>query len=452
MSEEEKPGLTLGEIFRRILTKKLIAIVVAAAILVVGTLGLYFGYSRNVCRYVTSFYLIMPSETLSKSYCTLPDGSKFYYSDYISAETLNTIKSGDARFSAVEVGSIVKYNAATLSVEYVYMDEDEDEKTPTELESIEISIYIDQKYFNDKDTAKAFMTELAEYPVRLYRTMDKDFNVYLDSSDFETAPTFGIQIDYIEKQIAYIDQLYQKLENMTIDGQGTQVANKRQSFNAWVDRQQISELKTEAQSQYYLKDYEREIENYLNELVILNDQLEDAQYNLSHVSEYIRDNNITGDGVADVIYTLTVTQTNLQRQVTDILKYVNAYYETTENADGTIELGAVKSEHIEATQAYAEKVTALFEGLTGDGGPLDEYVEVYGAVAAKIASVSYTSANAIDKDGGIGLFVCALISLAAGLIIGCIAAYIAATNKLNKQTKESDGKEQDVGPVNDKSA
>ena len=53
--EEEKRGITVGEVFRVAFTQKWLILIIAVIITIAGTLGIYFGYNKTKTQYAATF-------------------------------------------------------------------------------------------------------------------------------------------------------------------------------------------------------------------------------------------------------------------------------------------------------------------------------------------------------------------------------------------------------------
>ena len=112
--ERGEGGITIGEIFRTIFSQKWLALVIAAAITIVGTVGLYF-FGKQKEMYSVSFVLQLPNsgDASSTSY-TYPDGESFYFTDLISSENLKAVASRE-EFQDINVNRMVKKSDISIA-------------------------------------------------------------------------------------------------------------------------------------------------------------------------------------------------------------------------------------------------------------------------------------------------------------------------------------------------
>lgn len=154
--QENTDGISIGDIFKAIAIKKWLALIIVAVVTVAGTLLIHYVYNGSVRKYETQFTLSMPGE-YSGDYYTYLDGSKFYYADMISHDSLSAVKQSDTQFNSVNIDSMVAENAISVH------------RAVTEKESgdneIFLSISVSAKYFKSESIARAFLTELANVPI-----------------------------------------------------------------------------------------------------------------------------------------------------------------------------------------------------------------------------------------------------------------------------------------------
>ena len=99
--DEEKSGLTFGDICRIIWSQKWLALALLLAITIAGTFGLKYGYGAGKTEFVSTFSInISISEDGMLEY---PDNTRRNYRDLISIENLAAIKTDNEDFSSVNV-------------------------------------------------------------------------------------------------------------------------------------------------------------------------------------------------------------------------------------------------------------------------------------------------------------------------------------------------------------
>ena len=94
-NEREEGGISIGDIFRTILSCKWLALVIAAVITIGGAVGLYF-YGASKQEYAVTFVMYMPGSGNSPVSYTYPDGTRFHFTDLVSVENLQRVKENSA--------------------------------------------------------------------------------------------------------------------------------------------------------------------------------------------------------------------------------------------------------------------------------------------------------------------------------------------------------------------
>lgn len=463
--EEEGKGISLGEIFRTIFVKKWLALIILVVITVVGTIGIHFVYSKPAKVYQMNF--TVSNATAAAALYNYADGTTFYISDFVSEETLTAVKNSKAEYKDLDLDKIINSDDTKWSQEIVTIVSDlkdvNAEDTTRYLER-KGTFTIAAKYFADEDQARSFMYDLLYYPAEKFKTIDLNYNVYLDEYNFKNALTYGTQLDYISSQIEYLYSLYNALPDIAQED-GTLVSKYRQDFNAWAARQDISALRTEGTANYYLKDWRTTIAKYENSLVSLRHSLEDAQTKLTaaegNYQKLLESGAIIADGsIVTIIDGYKSEVTSLKRQISTYYNYIASYYEVSnfvvgmdsESFDFTVPLQFVLDgngnrkeiqSHITATKTYEAKIQAVYDEMingseqTGNRSYTELFKDYSRQVYPKSAKKLITSAN-VATDGGLSIFITFAISLVLGLVVACIAAYIAGRQQLKKQTVPHD--------------
>jgi hypothetical protein len=425
---EEEEGISLGTIFRTIFTQKWLALIIAAVITIVGTFGLYFGYSRPKKAYAISFALNLPETDISINAlrCEYPDGTSFYFDDYKSSGVLAAVKASNDDYASIDVDKIVKNGAIEYSQE------------TTDAGRTIFTISIKRDYFQSESVARSFMYKLANYPIDLYSTINVKYNVYLNEDTFNAANTYLDQLNYIALQVQYLNNYYESYSDLA-DSDGRLVASYKAEFQAWCASNMItisgntvsvSALENEVRANKYLRNYKTVLENFLNRMVVLNDELQDAQKNLEYVAANVKDTQ-PSDG-ASKLAELKARVTELEREKTQMQEYLSAYYTDYDanseitSLDGLTENTA----HIKAAASFGDKITNLYNEMISDDGYIAQCATITRVVYNRLATTSYLSD--VHTEGGLSIIIVFAVSLIVGLIIACIVAYIVGAAKLKK--------------------
>lgn len=423
-NEREEGGISVGDIFRIIFSQKWLALAIAVVVTVVGVLWLYIINKSNK-EYTVEFSVELPEANNTDSYYSYPDGSKFYYVDYVSLDVLNKIKASNETFSEIDVDKMLKGGNISFKENIEVLESHMvDDKEVVKLRRT-FDITINATAFKNSDIARSFMTELVRYPTRLYSDIKIDYNIYLNKEDFEKALTYDTQINYIQSQINYLNQRYNSLANVT-DEAGELVESKLQKFNAWVERLDLDSLRTEAKAQYYLKDWKVSIAKYENELELLKKDLKDYEDILKSVKDSVDGNSLASDA-ASTIAQWQEKVTECERTINTYNEYIEAYYDAN---------GKENNAHIAATKEYEAKLQQVYNELTGPGGFIETFTNLSKEVQEKEATVSYITPNYISfTDDRIGLLNSILISLAIGIVVAMIISFIVGLIVNKKKAK-----------------
>jgi hypothetical protein len=192
----------------------------------------------------------------------------------------------------------------------------------------------------------------------------------------------------------------------------------------------VSALENEVRANKYLRNYKTVLENFLNRMVVLNDELQDAQKNLEYVAANVKDTQ-PSDG-ASKLAELKARVTELEREKTQMQEYLSAYYTDYDanseitSLDGLTENTA----HIKAAASFGDKITNLYNEMISDDGYIAQCATITRVVYNRLATTSYLSD--VHTEGGLSIIIVFAVSLIVGLIIACIVAYIVGAAKLKK--------------------
>lgn len=393
---EEETCISLGDILRTIFSKKWLALIIAACITVIGTLGLAFLYSPMKEEYKVDFRLNLPGASDTLSYYVYPDGKILYYADIVSRESLEEIKASDADFKNVDVEKITSKDDIKLSVR---LSNGSDDDKITALDKT-FTVSVKSKYFKSKDTARKFLIAIAKKPGSYLENMGINYDAYIELAD--AARDYPTQLDYLDNQTDYLVRHYNSLisqfgENYTVKDDRT-LSSYLNELKLFTARQDTSHLRIEARENKYLKS-ESLKDVYRLELADIERRLEVAEETLKTLKENTVPSDL-GDS-ASVLKAQSDLVASLKQQQRDVNNYID---NGTVNAAFAAKIAAVAAEIETLTQTYAQVSQATYH---------------------KSSAVSFTDAGIMKTEGGLGLVKSGLISLALGIVIALVAAYIA---------------------------
>lgn len=411
--DENQEGLTIGEFFRRVWSEKLIALIVAVAITLVGTLGLFFGYNAMSAEYSLSYNIALPNASgdFSNGY-TYPDGTRFYYQSLVSDETLNEIKATDSRFAKIDNRSI--------SVEYTY-DEG----------ASEFVLKAKKSAFANIDDARDFFTAIANYPIKYLNQINFNYQSGLDmflTAKTDTVTDYEGLLELLSSQLNEINSAYASLVTTygnaftVTDEQGNDVSLATYAYDvqAYVNSSEMSNMQRYVRQNAIVKS-EAVKSNYQLTLVDLEKDLLAAQKTLEVMQTH---QQVSDTGSTAEIRAQQNVINAIQRQIDD----AQAYMQGTVNTEYMANLDTIYSEVSE----YAKTL----EDITK---------QVY----VKVSTVIYPSNSMVQVDE-LGVMISGVISLLVGVVVAIIVGYCLASSKLKKKAaaemceiQTADGKSDD---------
>ena len=409
MAEEEieEGGTTIVQIFRTIFSQKWLALIIAAAITIIGTLGLYFiGKRKEV--YSVSFVLQLPNtgDASTTSY-TYPDGESFYFTDLISADNLKVVAERDG-FKNIDVDDMVKKGDISIARTVDRVDDDSTDG----VYDLNYTIKVKSKYFDDEDVARDFIEALIAFPREHISSMDIDYDQSLTTS--KSAITYSEQLSLLKNQAIYIQSYYGMLISAHgsefVVNNGKTLAQYKDELDAYILQDLFGALINNAEENGYVKSVSEAKLKYESDLYSNSLALERAERALEELKELQKS---TGSIVHDEIVALSKEIAQLEQNRTILRRYIAAFDSESKIAPAEYE-------------KEVAKVEAAVTGFTNGIQPVASYV--YG----RVTKVNYLSTKVIETEGGLGLGMAVVVSLIAGLIIAAIVAYIVGWNKLRK--------------------
>lgn len=330
-------GLTISELFKRIVKKKIIFSILFICFSIVLFLSFEFGFNRNYKNYEIEFaYNDLDISGLDTTF------------DYRSLTTLNSlkyIKESDDKYKDIDVEEIIDKNAVQIQ-----MDE--------EMYHIEIKA----KYFDSYDIAKEFIYDLINIPVNKAKELVEDDNTkYLKL--FDNANSYQLQISYLEKQYLLLLGICDDIT--AYFGNITDVSNLRKELEFYYT-ESFDIIKTDLELNGYRKDsdeYEKYLNNQKELLIIKKESLVNKRGTLE---AYLEDLAIKGfintdvDSYATEIASLTSQIIDIDDEIKIIDKQL-AYNSDSEAFE--LKLIDNKNKLIEFSEKTQELEIELFESI-----------------------------------------------------------------------------------------
>ena len=266
--EEEKEGVSIGDIFKRIWHAKITLGVTFAAVLVLGVVGIHYLYTKpnQVYSGSVTYQFRGASEGL------YPNGTTFDYRSLIESSTLQTVKNSNSEYANIDIQSMIDKNAIKVEQAISNVYNDAGEEVPTVLPNY-ITLTCSASYFDSEAQAKSFLQDVLEAPNTLANSL-YDAIVYNQNLELaSTALTYEDQYSYLINQRDLIYSNYSEListfgESAFISADSTTTVSQeltiiRQFFTQY----NLANLQSEARLNGYVKSKQpTEIDKLKNEL------------------------------------------------------------------------------------------------------------------------------------------------------------------------------------------
>lgn len=425
MAEEEieQGGITIGQIFRTIFSQKWLALIVAAAITIIGTLGLYF-IGKGSEDYTVTFVSKIAGSGDTTVEFVFPDGKEFRYDAMVSLENLEKVKASDDLFKNINVEKM--YEEGDISIIRTITEVVENSK----IYEMTYIISAKTKYFKTDVVARDFLSELAQFPNKYLEEMEIDYNRYLEAS--RSAIQYDVQLNYLTSQTSFLSEGYSKFissygGNFVVKD-GKTLSYYQAQLQAFSDRGDIERLKNKALEEGYVMSdengsplaeaiakYESERFAKEREKEIAENALKIALDSLFAASEG-QSSSVILDTEVIMNYTNKIAQ--LDKELEEINKYIEGRH-----------TDIAYDKEVDAVEAQVEAFTK-------------EYAEIASIVYSTRTTVNYINTSIIEVEGGMGLVMSAVLSLVVGIIVASIVAYAVGWNKLRKAGASNNGGEQ----------
>ncbi len=398
----EENGTTFGDVFRTIFSQKWLALILAAAIFVVGTVGLYL-YGKFTSSYSVTFVLQLPGASNSPLSYVYPDGKIFYYSDLISSENLNAVKDSDDKYKDINVAGMLRSGSISISRKETAPEE----QTITDAS---YTVSASSKYFKSADLARDFLVDITNIPFNYINSMNIDYDMYITSAK-ETI-MYDIEFDFLENQVNYLKAIYDDYiksygANFVVNGSKTLLAYKS-NLDVFIQNGTIKNCRTEASTRFYIKNSDSRDKYEIAE--------KETERQLAIEEQTLNILKGTGnEGGTSSIITTVGEVLNQSKLVEELKQRKQDYHNYATH-------GIVDDNFTKTVASIENKV----EQLTKD------FAEVSSAIYVKLTSVSFASANIVELRSGMGIVMSVLLSLILAVAVSLIVAYIVGRTKLKK--------------------
>ena len=453
--EEEKEGISIGDIFKRIWHAKITLGVTFAAVLVLGVVGIHYLYTKpnQVYSGSVTYQFRGASEGL------YPNGTTFDYRSLIESSTLQTVKSSNSEYANIDIQSMIDKNAIKVEQAITNVYNDAGEEVPTVLPNY-ITLTCSASYFDSEAQAKSFLQDVLEAPNTLANSL-YDAIVYNQNLELaSTALTYEDQYDYLIKQRDLIDSNYSEListfgESAFIGADSTTTVSQeltiiRQFFTQY----NLANLQSEARLNGYVKSNQpTEIDKLKNELNRLVHEYNLNQTKIDNLQTQWKEmlTNAAGSVIISSpndfitsIHNLTTTNTDLYDSIETIANKLGAQLSGGNGVKLEVS-NEPSSAYSEAPKTYVETLAAITNQLASY---TDQLKTTTTYLYTTYAKPIYTLPSVFELGGGLNIILNGAISFVAAVILACLVAGIKGSIDMKREEKNLEDLAQEAGTTN----
>ena len=446
--EEEKQGISIGDIFKKIWHAKITLGVTFVAVMVVGVLGIQYLYSKPSEKYTAGLTYNFEGAAEGK----YPNGTTFNYQSIISLDNLATIKDSNDSYKDVDINGLVQDNAISITLVPQEVTSETGESTVTKLNTFTFEASC--SYFPNDTIAKSFISDLLNsqytFAIGLYDAIDYDANLVLANS----ATTYESQITYLNAQAQYILTSYDELKELfgayayiknpsesatTPDTISSKITDLTRYFNSV----NINALSAEATEKLYLKGSADNEDNIVQEVYnSLKSLLETYNYNqllvdklTKQFNELYQNNNIIISSPNDLqtkIEQLVTSNVSIKSQITSLapkIGYTFTDYNSETNTPAQIEKTGEPT-YVFPDESYTNKVNEFSLKISEYTNELKEATKY---ISSTYSNTTFDYPNIIQKTGGFSIVLNLAVSFVVAVILACIVAGIKGHIDMQKE-------------------
>ena len=446
--EEEKQGISIGDIFKKIWHAKITLGVTFVAVMVVGVLGIEYLYSKPSEKYTAGLTYNFEGAAEGK----YPNGTTFNYQSIISLDSLATIKDSNDSYKDVDINGLVNDNAISITLVPQEVTSETGESTVTKLNTFTFEASC--SYFPNDTIAKSFISDLLNsqytFAIGLYDAIDYDANLVLANS----ATTYESQITYLNAQAQYILTSYDELKELfgayayiknpsesatTPDTISSKITDLTRYFNSV----NINALSAEATEKLYLKGSADNEDNIVQEVYnSLKSLLETYNYNqllvdklTKQFNELYQNNNIIISSPNDLqtkIEQLVTSNVSIKSQITSLapkIGYTFTDYNSETNTPAQIEKTGEPT-YVFPDESYTSKVNEFSLKISEYTNELKEATKY---ISSTYSNTTFDYPNIIQKTGGFSIVLNLAVSFVVAVILACIVAGIKGHIDMQKE-------------------
>ena len=448
--QEEKEGLSIGDIFRRIWHAKI-------------TLGISFVVSAIVIALGIQYLYTKPKEVYNGSITyqfrgaaqgLYPNGTGFDYRTIVEPSALRKIKASNPDFESIDVEKMIEKNAIKVTQATRDVYNEEGETVPTVAPNY-INIECSASYFDNEAQARSFILAVLEAPNTLADSL-YDLIVYDQNLQLaESALTYESQYGYLINQRDFLISNYNELmsifgEMAVMDGNATTtVSQELTRIQQFFLQYNLSDLQSEARLKNYIKSEES---TEIDKLQIQLDQLVDT-YNLNvdkirnlkqQWAELLKGAGnviINSNEFLATIHDLTISNTDLLKNIKDLAGKLKGeaslvndesnpnLAEAEKYVQTNVSDNPILSDNM-APESYKQTLATITSNLETYTTELKETTTY---LYLNYANPIYELPSQLELSGGLNIIFNLAISVVLGAIIACVIAGIKGNIDIKKE-------------------
>ena len=443
--EEEKEGISIGDIFKKIWHAKITLGVSFVVILVLGVFGIHYLYTKPNQIYTGSVTYQFKGSTEG----LYPNGTTFDYRTMIEPEQLEAIKNSKEEYANINIDKMVENNAISVSLLTGQATNENGETVTVDLPNY-VSIQCSASYFDNETQAKNFLKDVLDAPSNLanslYDAIDFESNLTLANVSL----TYEDQIDYLILQRDLVIENYEELSSVfgrnayTDKNNTSTITQTLTSIRSFFTTNNLSSLQTLATNEQYVKSaQEGEITQLTNEL---NRLVAEYNSNLNQINNLQTEwDKITNSGSTIIsspndfltaIYELTTANSKLYDRI-ETLSQKLGYTLSTSSGKLVLNKNEGEQTYKEATESFKTQLNTITTNLTTYTEQLQLTTEY---LYTNYAKPIYTLTSVVEISGGLNIILNGAISFVVAAILACVIAGI----KGNIDIKKEEQNKQDV--------
>ena len=438
--EEEKEGISIGDIFKKIWHAKITLGVSFVVILVLGVFGIHYLYTKPNQIYTGSVTYQFKGSTEG----LYPNGTTFDYRTMIEPEQLEAIKNSKEEYANIDIDKMLENNAISVSLLTGQATNENGETVTVDLPNY-VSIQCSASYFDNETQAKNFLKDVLDAPNNLanslYDAIDFESNLTLANVSL----TYEDQIDYLILQRDLVIENYEELSSVfgrnayTDKNSTSTITQTLTSIKSFFTTNNLSSLQTLATNEQYVKSaQEGEINQLTNEL---NRLVADYNSNLNQINNLQTEwDKITNSGSTIIsspndfltaIYELTTANSKLYDRI-ETLSQKLGYTLSTSSGKLVLNKNEGEQTYKEATPEFKTQLNTITTNLTTYTEQLQLTTEY---LYTNYAKPIYTLTSVVEISGGLNIFLNGAISFVVAAILACVIAGIKGNIDIKKEEK-----------------